>query len=1207
MISRLKSLELQGYKTFANRTIFEFPGAVTAIVGPNGSGKSNITDALRWVLGEQSYSLLRGKKTEDMIFSGSDVRTRSGMATATVILDNSDSWLPIDYSEVAIARRAYRDGSNEYLLNGQRVRLKDVSELLSKSGLAERTYTIIGQGLVDAALALRAEDRRRLFEEAAGIGLHRTRRAEAVRRLEITHRNLERVEDILTELRPRLRSLERQARRAQDYEQAVIDLRSLLKQWYGFHWHQAQEEMSNVKKRAKELEGTLEESGQRRSQIENDVSNLRIKRQELREKLSSLHRQSEEINFKKERINREVVIIEERARYLQEQEDNYRVDLTKIEQGIELLKEQIQYGKEEINRLDEELLEAKDNARSYKDQYDYRLKERKELEKKLEITRGLYVEVISRSADLNARNTERLNQISNLEGSEISVIRAVADGREELQKSESRVGKRSREVQDAEKKYLQTQNELQVTRQEIFEQNKKHQEYLVKINHLETEIAKYKARLEVFEQAKSTHASFSNGARLLIKAAQDLRLEGSYGLLGEIIEVPEKFEVAIGAALGEFLEAIVLKNKSGINSALNILDNTPERAAILPLGEITPLIEKIDLPDDENVYGIARDLVTASDNYLPVINLLLGKIVVVQDRNVASKLLEIFRKPSSSNGILDWRIVTLKGEVFYARGPVRTSSKISHASFSQKREEQKIQKNVLKREKELADLQDQINQINSNLKTLKDAEERIQIRYLKEREEYETAQSAHSKEIGAVEQISQELIWREEQTDRIRIDLQGKRDEIEEIDLELEEIKKQEHAHAQELKSLNEQLRMLPQEDIQTDLIHWTTRIAVIEQALQETQARLTIRTQGLDEESQKFESILEKIEELEKTIPNFAMKIADLRKSETKLNREVEAMRELIVSVEGEIDANENQLMQLQALESKERTNANKIEQYYSQTKINLVRKEEALEAIRRQIEADFGLVDYEYLEGVSGPSPLPLEGFVEDLPLVKKLSKETEGQLRRQRALLRRIGPINPESMNEFKEVQDRFEFLSSQVIDLQNAANDVRQVISELDDIMEKEFCNTYEAVAEEFHQIFSRLFGGGSARLVLTDPDDLTDSGIDIEARLPGRREQGLSLLSGGERSLTAVALVFALLRVSPTPFCVLDEVDAMLDEANVGRFRELLRELSLQTQFILITHNRATVQVADIIYGVTMGRDSTSQILSLKVDELEKVV
>ena len=399
----------------------------------------------------------------------------------------------------------------------------------------------------------------------------------------------------------------------------------------------------------------------------------------------------------------------------------------------------------------------------------------------------------------------------------------------------------------------------------------------------------------------------------------------------------------------------------------------------------------------------------------------------------------------------------------------------------------------------------------------------------------------------------------------------------------------------------------MPHEDIQTDLIHWTTRIAVIDQALQETQARLVMRTQRLDEESQKFESILEKIEELEKTIPNFALKIADLRKSETKLNQEVEAMRELIVSVEGEIDANENQLMQLQALESKERTNANKIEQYYSQTKINLVRKEEALEAIRRQIEADFGLVDYEYLEGVSGPSPLPLEGFVEDLPLVKELSIETEGQLRRQRALLRRIGPINPESMNEFKEVQDRFEFLSSQVIDLQNAANDVRQVISELDDIMEKEFCNTYEAVAEEFHQIFSRLFGGGSARLVLTDPDDLTESGIDIEARLPGRREQGLSLLSGGERSLTAVALVFALLRVSPTPFCVLDEVDAMLDEANVGRFRELLRELSLQTQFILITHNRATVQVADIIYGVTMGRDSTSQILSLKVDELEKVV
>jgi chromosome segregation protein len=261
----------------------------------------------------------------------------------------------------------------------------------------------------------------------------------------------------------------------------------------------------------------------------------------------------------------------------------------------------------------------------------------------------------------------------------------------------------------------------------------------------------------------------------------------------------------------------------------------------------------------------------------------------------------------------------------------------------------------------------------------------------------------------------------------------------------------------------------------------------------------------------------------------------------------------------------------------------------------------------LRRQIESDFGLVAFEYHDDVSGPTPLPFAGIVEDLPLRDTLPPELEESLKRQRAMLRRIGPINPEAKAEYDDVSERYEFLTAQVEDLNQASDDVQRVIAELDEIMQREFCNTFEAVADEFSQIFGRLFGGGSARLILTDPDDLTNTGIDIEARLPGKREQGLSLLSGGERSLTAVALVFSLLRVSPTPFCVLDEVDAMLDEANVGRFRDLLRELSNTTQFIMITHNRATVQVADIIYGVTMGRDSTSQILSLKVDELEQVI
>ena len=352
MTPRLKSLELHGYKTFANRTAFEFPGPVTAIVGPNGSGKSNIADALRWVLGEQSYSLLRGKKTEDMIFSGSEQRARAWMASATVIFDNSDDWLPIDFTEVAIARRAYRDGENEYLLNGQRVRLRDVSELLAQSGLAERTYTIIGQGLVDAALALKAEERRRLFEEAAGIGLHRSRREEALRRLETTQRNLQRVEDILAELQPRLRSLERQARRAQEYEQVKADLHLLLREWYGYHWHHAQSELAQAREAARSREKALDAARQAQASLDQQLQVLRERIQDLRAQLNDLHRQSAKLHGEREGTSRQLAVSDERMHFLEGQEQETLRAVSRATEETSLIEDRLAGAKEEVRQLE---------------------------------------------------------------------------------------------------------------------------------------------------------------------------------------------------------------------------------------------------------------------------------------------------------------------------------------------------------------------------------------------------------------------------------------------------------------------------------------------------------------------------------------------------------------------------------------------------------------------------------------------------------------------------------------------------------------------------------------------------------------------------------------------------------------------------------------------------------------------------------------
>jgi len=358
MPARLKSFELHGYKTFATRNEFQFSDGITAIVGPNGSGKSNIADALRWVLGEQSYGLLRGKKTEDMIFAGSENRPRAGMASATIVFDNSDGWLPIDFVEVGITRRAYRDGENEYLLNGQRVRLKDVSEILAKSGLAERTYTIIGQGLVDAALALKAEDRRRLFEEAAGIGLHRSRREEAIKRLETTKRNLERVNDILSELQPRLRSLERQAKRAQEYNQMRADLKVVLREWYGYHWHKTQAELVEAQISAKQQEEVLSKIQTNQNDLDQKLSDYRSNINKLREKLNLWHKELTSLHQQRESLSRDQAVNSERLRLLLLQLEQLSKERSITEGEVGIQNDQLGISNQEFEQLELDLKEA---------------------------------------------------------------------------------------------------------------------------------------------------------------------------------------------------------------------------------------------------------------------------------------------------------------------------------------------------------------------------------------------------------------------------------------------------------------------------------------------------------------------------------------------------------------------------------------------------------------------------------------------------------------------------------------------------------------------------------------------------------------------------------------------------------------------------------------------------------------------------------
>ncbi len=1194
----LKSLELQGYKTFAGRTNFEFAGSITCIVGPNGSGKSNIADSIRWVLGEQSFRLLRGKKTDDMIFAGSEARTRASMASATIVFDNSTGWLPIDFSEVSITRRAYRDSNNEYLLNGQRVRLRDIAELLGNSGLSERTYTIIGQGLVDATLALKADERRLLFEEAAGIGLYRARREEAQKRLETTARNLERVEDILAELKPRLRSLERQARRAEEYSQVKDDLQALLRDFYGYYWYQTQQELKDARHSAQIQEEMLEAVRLEQFDLDQKLTAYRDKIQGLRARLSSWLHEMSDLHTQRENITRELAVSDERVSSLTDQQQNADDEINRLEEQIRVNQERLDETDQEFERLQNEVGEAQKQADQARQVLETRQAKRSQTEQIIQQTRQTQVELENQQTRLQARLAERDHQLERQKKSLEEALTAVQVAEKTLTEVETRARKAQQAIERIGQMRREADKVLQAQRQQITDLEGERKQVLDQLAEQRTNLARLKAQLEVLEQADKALAGYSSGAQLLLKSAQKGRLPGTRGALSGQLDVPEDLEIAIAAALGEYLDAILVEGAAASERALEILVAEATRGALLPLGNLVPA-EPLSVPDFEGVLGLAADLVKAPADLRPVIDLLLGQTLVVRDRAAARKALA--GRPGHV------RTVTLRGEVFYANGPVLAGSSGASSTLGRQRQRREFQEQIIQVERQGGAFDRRLADLEKQLKDLADKEKDL-IHNLDQLQRQERAANEALNQIRIeMERAGQQVQWQQDQRKQLEGEIQQGETEAGQISGSLAQLEGEISRAQQLLRERQSDLAELSIDDFQRQLSHWNMQAAVAQRALQDAQSRQRERHATLEEVIKAQKSLLGRKASFANGLADLQDRMAKLRTQEAEMVSQIEKLQALIDPAEQELGQVEKARDDMRQAESKARQALTMAERRNSQAQVNFNRKQERLDSLRERIEDDFGLVNFEYAEEVSGPTPLPLGDLVEQLPFVAELPEGLDETIKRQRAQLRRMGAINPEAQSEYQEVKERFVFMTEQVADLHKAERDIKEVIAELDLLMEREFRRTFEAVAAEFRQIFTRLFGGGSARLVLTDPDDLTETGIDIDARLPGRRTQGLSLLSGGERSLTATALVFSLLKVSPTPFCVLDEVDAMLDEANVGRFRDLLRELSQNTQFIVITHNRNTVQAAEVIYGVTMGRDTASQVISLKLDEIGEVV
>lgn len=1039
---RLKRLELQGYKSFASRIEFLFPTGITAIVGPNGSGKSNVADGIRWALGEQSLRSLRGKTTEDMIFSGSRRRSRAGMAEVLVTLDNSDGWLPVDFSEVTVGRRAYRSGSSEYLLNGSRVRLRDVNHLLAESGLSQRTYAVIGQGLIDTALSLRPQERRVLFEEAAGIAVYRSQRGEAATRLDETERNLERVRDILGEILPNLERLGRQVERLREHERVSAHLQRVQRVWYGYYWGQAQEALRTARERARVLEEKLADLRVEAAAVGDRLTGLRRRQAELRAGLRDAYRHTADLHDQTDAAQRELATLTERVRLFRVQREEHLRELEPLLSQVDA-----QAGQLEAARSSAEALRGEAAAK----------------EARITAVEDELRQLREQARHHSARSAEVGREVEALKARRAELERAIVEARD-------------------------TQVRLE-------------------------------AEAELLARLREEGGILNQGVRTLLEAG----LDGAAGLLGALVRVPQEWETALEAALAARAQALVVRDWGVVSAARSALP-ADERAMLLPLadapdrGRAGP--EPSRVPEGAQR---ASDVVTCPLRLQSAVETLLGQTLLVQDLATARAL----QNDLPPGG----QCVTRDGEVLAADGTV-TVGRLGGGVLTQERAWRELPHRLEAARERQAELVADSARVAERLAVLETAVAEA------EREAAEAARKVAQVEGGPLAEARTELA-----------------------------------VARQALESQQSLVRRetLTFEGIESQVAARRTRVEELEAEQAAAEARLDQLRQQTGDFQQQLAEERARIEPAEEKLE--------------RLNREQER-----------VEQDERRL----------RERLRRAEERVNNASLDVARQQDHVTRLQERIEEDLGLVELEVADQVTAQTALPLRPLVSPLPIVELLPEGLGEEIQRLKARLRQLGPVNPTAAQDHAEMLERHQFLTGQVEDLQSASARLRDVIAQLDEMMEQAFRETFDAVATAFEEMFVRLFGGGSARLELTEPDDLMVSGVDIVARPPGKRLQSLALLSGGERALSAAALIFAILRVRPTPVCVLDEVDAMLDEANVARFREMLRELAQETQFVVITHNRHTVEAAGTVYGVSMGSDGVSHVVSLRMVQDEEL-
>ena len=1178
----LKRLELQGFKSFADKTVLEFMPGITSVIGPNGSGKSNISDAIRWVLGEQSMKSLRGSKSLDIIFAGTQSRKSLGFAEASLVFDNTDGSLPIEYTEVTVTRKIYRSGETGYYINKVPCRLKDVLELFMDTGIGKDGYSIIGQGKIDEILSNKSEDRRHIFEEAAGIVKYRVRKAESEKKLEHTKLNLLRINDILAEIETNIEPLKIQAEKAKKY----LNLREELKNIeIGLFLY-------NIEKYKKDLEDIVKDEEIYKTQCNDEEGRLeRIKalKEELKSEIDHITESIEEMSNLGFESKKEIEMLNSDINVSNTRIENNKQNKERFEKEIEELTARIKELEEEKKQKEEKKENLKQNREKFANELEEKEKELAEITKKLsskELEMEEHKKTVEENTDkkyeLQASISEQDSNYQNAEKRQAQIKNEMTSHISELDNTRMKKEEIAKEFYEIESKRNKILTDLEEVNKEKQEADRKIKDFDSKINMLSGEKRIKESKLKFLIETEKEKEGYIKSVKALLKDCETTKElgKGMHGVLANIIEVPEEYQTAIEMCLGSSLQNIVTENEETAKKLIEHLrKNNLGRASFLPITSVKG--KKLDKIKGKNtgVIGIASDLIKYSKKYENIIQNLLGRTVIVQDMETAIRV-------AKDNGY-SFRIITVEGDIINPSGAMTGGSvaKKTVNILGRGREIEKLQKEIKKLEEQIQKLEKEKENYQESIEHVLEKASSFE----KELQEIEITYATGKEKMNSIE----------ENITRLETRLSKLKEESKKIEEQKQESKNNKVELQEKIQAINEENERLKK--IITEFAELNKDNQKYVDDLNFDITNLKISVSSFDESESSIEELQERIdseiESTNKSIENKKTQIEQIIQDNFNLEKAIEEIKAKIEKIKEEVKNSGSKIEELKEKRiQKNEKLAEQEEEINNKLKIieDLKSQMVKVDVKKTKLEEDInGIINKMWEEYELTPNNVVDYRKPENVQLTREKVKDLRNEIKE-------LGSVNVDSIEEYKNLKDRYDFMCEQRVDLESTMAKLRKIISDMTSIMKEQFKEKFEMINKNFAEVFKELFGGGTASLRLEDKDNILECGIEITVQPPGKKLQNMMLLSGGEKAFTAIALLFAILKINPAPFCVLDEIEAALDDVNVYRYAEYLKKFSKNTQFLVITHRKGTMEAADTVYGITMEENGISKLLSMKL-------